>query len=319
MRIIRKGRVDLSRIYKRLEPFILTADTILTANTIMSDFIKVNNMSRFPRRMTISRKQTGLIKASLRDYVNIVSSRRPQTSDPIQVLVDEYKAYVTSQGGVIGVSDSALYTEYQDMITKGEITNTGVNTKLVLNGGLWGYKMGALTKITHIYSLTKISGNYFTWDCTPTTVDLVAGKIKISRTPFFSLPYGLNSFYIEFKSMILTFVAFRSTMFVSLTGSNVRLSDNVGRRIYRLAPIPDVFSGANFFNLTASNYKFNYNRSNVLGTEKLDLVCDRDGTAAVHTFAQADWAFNMDADTFRLGEFAGDATNELSSFKIALK
>ena len=318
MRIIRKGRVDLSRIYKRLEPFILTADTILTANTIMSDFIKVNNMSRFPRRMTISRKQTGLIKASLRDYVNIVSSRRPQTSDPIQVLVDEYKAYVTSQGGEFGVTDAALYAEYEDMVTKGEITNTGTNTKLVLNGGLWGYKMGAGTKIDYIYSLTKIGGNFFVWDTSGAIVtDLIGGKIQITTLSFFDLDYALNSFYVELKSLLHTYGTSRSEVFRALSTAILRLADGASNVVRRMVPAPDVTSGANFFSAVAADYKFNFNRSNVLGTEKLDLVCERNGSVE-HTFAQTNFSIDMDSTTFSLS-FHSSSDRVLNSFKFALQ
>ena len=318
MRIIRKGRVDLSRIYKRLEPFILTADTILTANTIMSDFIKVNNMSRFPRRMTISRKQTGLIKASLRDYVNIVSSRRPQTSDPIQVLVDEYKAYVTSQGGEFGVTDAALYAEYEDMVTKGEITNTGTNTKLVLNGGLWGYKMGAGTKIDYIYSLTKIGGNFFVWDTSGAIVtDLIGGKIQITTLSFFDLDYALNSFYVELKSLLHTYGTSRSEVFRALSTAILRLADGASNVVRRMVPAPDVTSGANFFSAVAADYKFNFNRSNVLGTEKLDLVCERNGSVE-HTFAQTNFSIDMDSATFSLS-FHSSSDRVLNSFKFALQ
>jgi hypothetical protein len=241
----------------------------------------------------------------------------PPPPDPIQVLVDEYKAYVATQGGEHGVSDAALYAEYEDMVAKGEIQNDGTNTKLVLNGGLWGYKMGEGTKIDYIYSLTKIGGNFFVWDCTLVTVNLIGGKIDFTTLPFFDLDYGLNSFYMEIKSLNHQYGTARSDVFRDLATTNIRLSDATNNRLRCIYPTPDNYSGNNFFANEAADYKFLYSRSNVGGTEKLDLVCQRNGST-VHTFAQRDWDFNMNSGTFTIS-FHSSSTRDLNSFKFALQ
>ena len=267
--------------------------------------------------------ENGEIKKIYKDMLAIFNSQNsggstPTPSDPIQDLVDEYKAYVTSQGGEFGVTDAALYAEYEDMVTKGEITNTGTNTKLVLNGGLWGYKMGAGTKIDYIYSLTKIGGNFFVWDTSGAIVtDLIGGKIQITTLSFFDLDYALNSFYVELKSLLHTYGTSRSEVFRALSTAILRLADGASNVVRRMVPAPDVTSGANFFSAVAADYKFNFNRSNVLGTEKLDLVCERNGSVE-HTFAQTNFSIDMDSTTFSLS-FHSSSDRVLNSFKFALQ
>jgi hypothetical protein len=287
MRIKTRPDIKVNPIFKGYEPFILTADTVLTADTIMADDIKTTNMSRFPRRMTISRKQTGLIQASLRDYVNVVSSRRPQTgSDPIQDLVDEYKAYVTSQGGTIGVTDSDLYDEYSDMITAGEITNTGVNTKSVVNYGLWGFKKDGSDNIEELYSLCKISGNYLVCSVTSADKPLYATTYidmrptAATRTISSSISYDKNSFYIQKNAEIVHSSA--SVIGIGIGSFVYRHRTQTTGRIefitYDSGGNDTTVCNNNYLTNGQQSYKIVYTRFND-GADKVSIELIRNGTS----------------------------------------
>jgi hypothetical protein len=88
--------------------------------------------------------KTGYITVTDTVTVNSADVSNPDTMeedipDPIQVLVDEYKAYVTSQSGTIGVSDAVLYTAYDRYVTEGIINNTGTRLKEAHVYGIYGF------------------------------------------------------------------------------------------------------------------------------------------------------------------------------------
>ena len=211
-------------------------------------------------------------------------------ADPIQDLVDEYKAYVATQSGTIGVSDAALYAEYQDMITKGEITNTGINTKNVRNFGLWGYKLSG-SNATHMYGLVKVAGNY------PVHVPLgtgavynVGGYFEMSNAAGdysmqFNLDYGFNPFYIDLHSHT-RFVTGADDILQDSTGLILRFRTWAGHVIRVIQPIPEVSSAAFFLDAFQIS-KFKFDRFND-GAEKVSIKVYQNGSL-INTFADRAW------------------------------
>ena len=210
-------------------------------------------------------------------------------ADPIQDLVDEYKSYVTSQGGEFGVSDSALYTEYQDMITKGEITNTGVNTKSVVNYGLWGFKKDGSDNITELYSLCKISGNYLVCSVpsaakplyTATYIDM--RPTAANRTIQIDIAYAKQSFYVQQKAEIV----FSANNIIGYGSNGVTLSVyrhrvlSTGRievLIYNTAGNITIISNNNYHVAGQQIYKQVYTRFND-GADKVTLEIFKNGVS----------------------------------------
>ena len=81
--------------------------------------------------------------------------------DPIQDLVDEYKAYVATQSGTIGVSDAVLYTAYDKYVTEGIINNTGTRLKEAHVYGIYGFLQDGSNLCSKYWGIIKNgAGNY---------------------------------------------------------------------------------------------------------------------------------------------------------------
>jgi len=192
------------------------------------------------------------------------------SSDPIQTLVDQYKAYVASQGGTIGVSDAALYAEYEDMVTKGEIQSDGTNVKIQHNLGMYGYKLSG-SDVIAVYGLVKKSGNYpiygvasgFTYPLFDTdrfvfrngASEAAIDLVQVSTSPS-------SGFYIE-KNAKLIRATVDSIIFEMYSGTLVltnllRPSEAYRTRVF--TPSDAVFTQSLVVNNDFNDYKISYNR-----------------------------------------------------------
>ena len=249
-------------------------------------------------------------------------------ADPIQDLVDEYKSYVTSQGGVIGVSDAALYAEYEDMVTKGEIDSSGNALKKTINVGLFGYKLSSVggeeNVINNYFGLAKIGGNYpvLSHFSSVTRSLLTGGVLNFSGDGVlttncrlvFDPDFAKDSFYIEFEAHI-RYVNASLIDFIRSSTDNWRSRIITNNIFERQAPGTGASPIGTMINDYAV-YQLHFDRFND-GDDKVSNKLYRDGS---HIYTWADTVWNNEASTndwYIRG--TGSQTCNFKRIKISLK
>lgn len=244
-------------------------------------------------------------------------------SDPIQDLVDEYKAYVNSQGGTFGVTDSDLYDEYTALVADGKITNTGVNTKSVIKFGLYGYKLSGDTH-THIYGLTKIGGNYTVheplaiingmkyattyWNCNLDGTKIGTAKLQTA--------FAKNSYYIEITAKLLYGNA--HTLFLKGTTSSTSAAltlraSNLLRTITYGDTTVSTDTPVNLFTNEFATYKLVFTRTG----DNCVLTVYKNGSL-FHTSASFNYTAEENYEMYYYQATAAGMTNHLQKFETGL-
>jgi hypothetical protein len=247
-------------------------------------------------------------------------------------LAKEYIDYVESQGGTTA-SSAIIKAEYEDMYAKGEISQLGDNLRAVINYGIWGYKLlgGAEpTRITHMWSLVKISGNYQV--ITPNTatpssgVLLYNGRINWKSAVTGGVPnsyirtsYGYQSFYAEWKNAKIS--GTDANMFAVFdTTYKVRINAGTTGRLRLRVPAPDNYTNNYYLTNNAGvaldnqTYKVRMDRKNPSGTELVNPKVYRNGLL-FYEFTERAWADTM---TQILGSMsAGTGEMLFDAFKMS--